>query len=190
MKELFGLKDKEGKEYKLLADNYRDGYTFSAIMPVESPQEFKVGDWIIGTRINALPFRLPDIETVDYIREFEYCYYRPATPQEIESYLIKEAEKRGFVGKCKFRCTNGYLSTQLPQWDFFYLSGADALVTHVVETSSNRAVYCQGKWAEIIPQKKSLPKTKSEFRYFLMEYTVGSTCHGKDVVDFLADFED
>jgi hypothetical protein len=201
MKELFGLKDKEGREYKILFDGE---YPFKgcAIKPIESPQEFKVGDWVWIVsykdkyKLFDCPFRIDDI-TPNNIAMFQLgkeAYYesldnlRPAKAEEIESYLIKEAKKRGFVGKCKFRCTNGYLSTQLPQWDFFYLSGADALVTHVVETSSNRAVYCQGKWAEIIPQKKSLPKSKRDFEKFLNDYNESG--EGNTISNFLADFED
>ena len=47
-------------------------------------------------------------------------------------------------------------------------------------------VYQEGKWAEIIPDKKKLPKTREEFLKFLSEFSLSSGI----VPMFLKEYED
>ena len=47
-------------------------------------------------------------------------------------------------------------------------------------------VYEKGKWAEIVPDKKKLPKTKTEFREALGAYISGV----RTLEEFIVDYED
>ena len=108
--ELFGLRDKDGKEYKLQVEQYRHGYTLSCFAAVfdlkptkKYDSEYKIGQWVkyrpsngsdvwfgIGfIVINHLPpnvLRLRDVRTKEYYfeREDAMC---PMSQSEIDKYL-------------------------------------------------------------------------------------------------------
>ncbi len=207
---LFGLKDENGREYELnVIGNrfYIDGEIITQIKPInaEPTPKFKVGDWIIRKDGN-IPKRIKYVDKYAFLCDDEisdhlfenadgYCAYRFATQSEIESHLIKIAEKKGFKNgvmftglrfhrDCKMLWQVG--STDVEQFKGYYKDG-DYLIVEDVKNGVWELIYQQGKWATIIPDKKPLPKTKEEFMNFL-----GTYCnrHCKSVQEFLDDYED
>lgn len=71
-----------------------------------------------------------------------------ATSSEIESHLIKEAEKRGYKAGVKYISVN-FDNECVVKKDFEYYRGTDNLTD-----GCGGSVYCKGKWATIIPQDK------------------------------------
>ena len=94
--------------------------------------------------------------------------YIEATPEEVEVALINEAKKRGFVEGAKFKSTiseKGQIRTvtEKRNWDF-YLS-YNSLNTSTPKTEwynfntqlqSNPTIFRDGKWAQILPQEKTV----------------------------------
>ena len=108
--------------------------------------------------------------------------FRLATPAEIEAHLKKEAERRGYKGKRVKSAGDGHTDTVIDICEFISgtLYGDGANGRHVI-------LYDRGQWAEILPDKKKLPKTKEESMKFLGDYT---NRHCSTVQNFLDQYED
>lgn len=162
--------------------------------------EFKVGQWVIGKDKDSpfVPARIMSIDegVVNYLywgnlSNVERESYqrkeriRPATKEEIESHLRPICDKK-YVGKKVRDMLNGEIRKvgEFEEYDF-----ERDLMSYYLEGNYNYAVrpYFDGKFAEIIPSKKKLPKTKEEFGAFL-----GAYCnrHTSSVDEFLNDYED
>ena len=154
-----------------------DGVIFERKEP-----EFKVGQWVIGVNgyTPTEPARLISFNSV----EANYIYWnnglkderesweavshiRPATHSEIEEHLIKVAKEKGFKTGVKRHYPKlknvrvGEIKEPLG-----YNFDSDSL------TCDNGYIIWDGRdgWAEILPDKKKLPKTKEEFEAFLDEW--------------------
>ncbi|MCJ7447945.1 MAG: hypothetical protein MUO72_09640 [Bacteroidales bacterium] len=168
MKELFGLKDKEGNEYKILAEPYRDGFTYNAIMPLEKEPEFKIPGWYIINNYSLCNKIVYIIERTEIFLisekgdRFHIKYSNPATQQEIESHLRKICDEK-YIGK-RVKGINGF--TDIISKFLSYESDSDTM-RYKGEGNFIIYLYENGKFAEIISDKKKLPKTKEEFKKFI-----------------------
>ena len=86
--------------------------------------------------------------------------YVEATPEEVESALINEAKKRGFVEGVEFICliSGKKGKTECPGflYEGAYGKNSNSLETSFAETSINGVLYKDGKWATILPQEKTV----------------------------------
>jgi len=181
--ELYGLKDKKGNDVTL--DVEIDQSTTNLVWKIkyikdtEPKPEFKVGQWVYYINpphmkgMDAI-FRIADIhDCADKGRfrlfsgdeggwyEADYC--RLATREEIESHLINIAQKGYPIGTKYIYGGKEYIVRN----KFRYYD--DLYITDGVRGDIG-AVYDNGKWAEIVPQKKKLPKTKEEYVQFLKDF--------------------
>jgi len=149
---------------------------------------FKVGQWVTDDyykEVIRFGYTEKDgrvYDTNGYLRNVGVKYLRHATPQEIESHLRKICDDK-YIGK-KVKC----LSTGrgiIKEYNVYEFKGDTLWYTD--NYGSPMMVYRSGKFAEIIPEKKKLPKTKEEFNSFL-----GAYCnrHTSSVAEFLKDYED
>ena len=205
---LYGLKDKDGKEYEvtlpdMTVPNAIDNRTFKlgdlSIKPVESETEFHVGNWVIAKEkyyrplkprlITSIGTDMHNIVQYNYFDDFDKTkkngcagkYLRHATPQEIEYHLKNICEEK--YNHCIVRDINCPVSVSIgdiiqqsynQMSDTYYINGC--------------VVYRQGKFADIVPEKKKLPKTKQELRRIVI--TAMSAPDGASVDDFMNDYED
>lgn len=199
--ELYGLKDKDGKEYKVTLPDLEVFGSIDnriSIKPVESEPEFKVGDWVVAKEKYFRPYspRLITSIGTDIYNAVQYNYFddfnktekngcdgkylRHATPQEIEQHLRKICEEK--YRNCivdtptvpiGVKIGNIVQQSYNAERDAYYINGCE--------------VYSKGKFAEIIRKQKKLPKTKREFRDFLNDY--GCNHKYEDPMDFLDDYE-
>lgn len=186
---LFGLKDENGKEYVIEADLRSCFRNIINVMPIEPTPKFKVGDWVIRKDGNILK-RIKYVDKYAFLCDDEisghlfenadgYCAYRLATSSEIESHLIKVAEKKGLLKNGILLAGAGYNTR------FKFLGGTikydkkeDALM------EGGMFLYWKGKWATIIPDKKPLPKTKKELMDLLVHIAVhNSHQHVRETLD-------
>jgi hypothetical protein len=197
METLFGLKDEEGKDVKLIItdDPYKHPHVILQVERIEPKPEFKVGQWVIGivgyepkhpARILNINNEYADLdmENGDYYRwrGGDGVYWRLCTPQEIETHLRKICDKK-YIGK---KIDNTVVTTfDEYEYDYdsmFYRDGDHGLVT----------VYKQGQFVEIIPDKKSLPKDRKGIGLLIELY------HGQNdglpfktpIDEFLNEYED
>ena len=130
--------------------------------------EFEVGDWVIATARggnnsvhdwydfkNAI-VRDGDIDRVCDVdgsvlkvfgTAYRAGYVRKATPTEIETALIKEAETRGFKKGVKYKGAS-FNWTEYIHGSLRYFKDVDTLTDGYGES-----VYKQGKWASIVEDK-------------------------------------
>ena len=164
--ELFGLHDKDGKEYKFIN---RYGSACWDAIPITPEPKFKVGDWVIGREsIWTGPHRISDeFDLLGYTDEYDN---RIATKEEIETHLKSIADEKYF-NKTALCLEHGDHRRVLNKYTT-YDKDVDELVTlgSVDGHTCNVWLYRKGKWAEIIPEKKKLPKTKDELVKTLKEY--------------------
>jgi hypothetical protein len=184
--ELYGLKDKDGKEYKVTLPYLEVFGSIDnriSIKPVESEPEFKVGDWVVAKEKYFRPYspRLITSIGTDIYNAVQYNYFddfnktekngcygkylRHATPQEIEQHLRKICEEK-YVGK-RVKCLiDGatYIPYVLDKYDSF----VDTL-WYFDKQGTTIKIYGSGKFADIVPEKKKLPKTKEELMNFVLE---------------------
>jgi len=167
--------------------------TFKSLQP-----EFQTGDWVVLKsdgeinrirEINGNDLRYDD---GSYHQEFK-GYIRHATRQEIEQRLIEICNAKGYIEGAIFHPLNNPLWIQTIGDTFWYDSFDDELHTTAPKQEwnghcSDPVVYSKGKFAEIVPEKKKLPKTKREFRDFLNDY--GCNHKYEEPMDFLDDYED
>lgn len=165
----------------------KEGYVLTKKEP---PQEFKVGDWVICDAGNGCVSKLHRLTGSGLDCPMDHI--RLAAPQEIESHLIKEAEKKGFEKgvKCKWHDENIiYTLTGVWSYGARYYPENDSYFLHGI------MIYCKGKWAEIVQEKRRLPKTKEEFICLIQDLLIKSP-KGYDIAiskwieSELKDFED
>lgn len=190
---LFGLKDENGKEYVIEADLRSCFHNVINVMPIEPTPKFKVGDWVYYScppNIKGLDdvFRIEDIRSTNDIGRYrlkkeegvwhEANDCRFATQSEIESHLIKIAEKKGFKNGVKFKGLRFNRDCKM-RWQVGksmgenyrgYYKNEDCLNVEDVKNNVWELIYKQGQWATIIPDKKPLPKTKDEFYKMIKTY--------------------
>jgi hypothetical protein len=189
--ELFGLKDKDGKEYKLVRDieNFYCRDTNAIHLPqwepvlIEPKPEFKVGDWasdgllvfgrVIGTGYDGGIVYVQDIFTkTEYTLSGSFATHM--SPQEVESHLRKICDEKyiGKRAKCTV-CSDDVLEIE----EFYEYRGGSPLwegTDQMVYTATNgklMSVYSDGKFAEVLPQEsKELPKTIEELSNLLCKF--------------------
>lgn len=91
--------------------------------------------------------------------------------------LIEEAKKRGYVPGVKIHSV-GHSDEIHTITDTIYDVGKDLYFVadesewtgHFQGQCSNPSIYREGVWAEIIPDKKKLPKTRKEFEMFYYDW--------------------
>ena len=145
--------------------------------------EFKVGDWAgyktVDGRIHL--FKIDHFENNRvYGQSFEYedDLYRvtwecctdgliSVTKEEIEAHLKRICNKR-YIGK-KARCLIDNEDIKRIECFAEYDYDDDSIVYNDKD-SRNMYIYQQGKFAEIIPDKKKRPETRAEFEEFLIAY--------------------
>ena len=165
-----------------------DGVIFERKEP-----EFKVGQWVVWSGCHHAIGRIlrkcnsfsdsyalevnGDTTTHD---SCNICNLRPATYSEIESHLIKVAREKYKNGSCvRSAKYNGKFNYDELR-HFEYESAGDIL------WAGGMILYYSGKWAEIVPTKKPLPKTKEEFNAFLGAW---NNRHTHSTNEFLEDYE-
>jgi hypothetical protein len=166
-----------------------DGRSFRRVEHLNSP-EFKVGDWVIDPNaISPTARRIIDIGIDElYTNEDDFFELksspnlRLATRGEIKSHLKNEAIKRGYRTGVKVK----------PLWDSFhnYWELNDVNISYILDNDTfymDSAIYQKGKWAEIITDKKPLPKTKDDLYEFLVAFI---NHHNDDYQDFLDQYKD
>ena len=177
---LFGLKDENGKEYVLNVTNAYKGNTKDInVYPIEPTPKFKVGDWIISTEYpsdgvvriseifgNILYFTGCLSNGNEFHSEIKSQFVRPATASEIKSHLIKEAERRGFKNNVKYKDPVNEKIHKLRFDKLYYCEG------DILTDGWGGAIYQDGQWATIIPDKKPLPKTKDELTQIFYDFAL------------------
>jgi len=161
---------------------------------------FKVGQWVIAINENRSDciFKISKIystyvngsdikQNEDNYSKWTFNSIRLATHSEIEQHLIKVAKEKGFKEGVKYStiCFYEHGSIHKGRGKYEYHESDDYMD---MGTDTFRAtIYKQGKWAEIIPEKKKLPKTKAEFNTFL---GLWANRHTKTTDEFLDNYED
>jgi len=150
--------------------------------------EFKIGQWVIGKNdyYPTEPERIREIEGCQYKPELwtkrlkdesydfpwnSFEYIRPATEEEIESHLKKICDEKYIGKRVKSLHDENYIQKALSFW--VYSFNEDRLWYEIKserQVSTNLLIYEQGKFAEIIPDKKKKPETREEFLIFLDDY--------------------
>ena len=217
MKELFGLKDAEGKKYKLLVESYRDGFTISGILPEQETPKFKIGDWVVWfggkptigrIKKHCLEFgdswELTDMSK-DSKGEYNSCsevYLRLATSEEIKKHISKICFEK-YVGKKIKGIEDGVISTIVAEnykdgishsWVYSFIDDCFSASSPCVEWEkhSNPIIYKKGVWAEVLPDKKKLPKTKDEVVSMLSDFCTSCNVFDwkGDITWFMKQYED
>jgi len=100
--------------------------------------------------------------------------FRHATKEEIESHLVELAEEKGYVEGV---CVNDGISKSVLTGQWVEYRGLEPIDDFAMSSTPIDGrdyicsiVYSSGKWAEIIPAKKSLPKTREDFEDFIDEW--------------------
>ena len=150
------------------------------IKPIEPT--FKVGDWIIGIDGYAprSPFRITAIKGIHFDSENgkgvgcedawrsdlrDEFYVRLCSHAEIETHLKKICDEK-YIGKKVRSLFLSRIGVVTGFCTYKSNPGADEL-WYYDEQRDGTLIYSNGKWAEIIPAKKQLPKTKMEFFVFM-----------------------
>ena len=193
--ELFGLRDRNGIDYKIVKENH-DLYWTAVPLPFATKSMFRVGDWIIGEDNKMCPHnpcRITDIRgrlviyDDDGLEKRQSMGIRHATSQEIESHLRKICDEK-YIGKKvadSFSGTCGYA-----RYFDFYDFKTDCV--YYKNFGNGVCVYRQGKFAEIILDKRPLPKTKEELKDTLFRFNqkYSRTPLADTLTEFLEDYED
>jgi len=177
--ELYGLKNKDGKEYKITMPysplpNCVGNCTFClgdlTIKPVDIEPVFKTGDWV-RSNIDGSVQRIREINGNNlrymdgsYEEEFKHSISH-ATPQEIEQHLRKICDEK-YIGK-KAKCLD--FDDYHYAAKFHLYDVRDDVLYYETLKRDCVCLYRKGKFAEIIPEKKKLPKTKEALMSFVLE---------------------
>jgi len=170
----------------------------------EPEPEFKVGQYylhsqidlirIIGVDKKHIDFQFVKSEQKDFfvVGSHFYCDLSIATPAEIEGHLQKICVK--YVGKeitgfddRRIGIVNSSYFNYNPNDDQFWMRADNDFYI---------CVYSAGKWAEIIPDKKKLPRTKEELYKVLLNFHCAiaqvniNKVKGVCIDDFLKEYED
>lgn len=174
----FKLTDVEGKEFILHVNEAKVGNIVTAkdisIEPVEPPApEIKVGMWVkdpdgdifrVG-RIHDGGSIDGDKNDIKHHRNWDAEDLVICSPAEIEAHLKDVCQK--YVGK-KARCLWNSADDGICSDMFTYYEHDDHLLNH--SNNGRIVLYHKGQFAEIIPDKKPLPKTREEFKQMHEEY--------------------
>jgi hypothetical protein len=193
MKELHGLRDKEGCEYIILVDDTgifdANKYIVKKVEMINHfylESNFKIGQWV---NHKGDIYRIKEIEKDGWCdgdtpgggwnKNSIYL----ATAQEIEEHLKKICDKK-YIGKRIDR----YIIDKF----YKYYAELDEMEYSFKDSELVCQVYRQGRWAEIISDKKKLPKTKEETVILLEQYSKFIKGYISDNVaqQFLIDYED
>ena len=143
----------------------------------QNKPEFKVGDWVVGTKPEHV-YRIRSFYGGNNTDGYDSENLRLATESEIKSHLIEEAERRGYKLNVKYKDydatqTVGYNGEARP---YLYSKAGDYLTD-----GCGGAVYCNGKWAEII---KNTVKLNDEYEAEIYDdhIKVGCQTFSKDVI--------
>ena len=115
--------------------------------------KFEVGDWVVSNLGEIGRIKNDGLELCPNTSNTAYCLgdmsdiKRLATRTEIETALIKEAEKRGFKKGVKYKGASCNW-TEYIHGSLEYFKDGDVLTDGYGES-----VYKQGKWAEIVEDK-------------------------------------
>ena len=150
---------------------HSDGFKWAGFKAGQHPDKTQPVRLIEKRKMNY-----PDMHIVEQSGNvFLFAYkeaFRLATPAEIEAHLKEEAERRGYKPgvRIKYMLQGGLSDIHeriitIRDIDFRYDSLEDELCLYSCGNFSAR-LYSQGKWAEILPDKKKLPKTKEGYKDF------------------------
>lgn len=95
-----------------------------------------------------------------------------ATKEEIESHLIKVAKEKGFKEGCRYNNTAGNTKVAVKDPELYESDNPYSL--HCGEGCGLIYDNRLNQWAQILPSKKALPKTKKEFAHFIDEWSKSS----------------
>lgn len=127
-----------------------------------SKRPFKFGSWEKDGRI---------YDVNGFLRKEKLDYLEIMSDREIESYLIKEAQKKGLCGWRKFKWENEpEVSTMVTGLGYEYVRSVDALTVAVGGWDDRRAIYMDGKWALPVFDCTEPPKTVSELECLLKDF--------------------
>ncbi len=178
----------------------------------EDKPEFKVGDWVCLKK-EHIDNNKGRVLSIDYkgqvaIQIPEYSYdekfyeriddLRLMTVEEIESHLKKICDEKGYKEGTKIRCMDkGNIRTLERPEEWFYNNSTDSFHGCTPQSEweggySNPWIYHQGKFAALVPDKKKLPKTKTELIDFITHYEdVRHGClEGISISNFFDQYED
>jgi len=175
-------------DVEYLKDVIKLGKYYAGCDPYKEEKKpvFKEGDWVIRTVHKDAPrhhegyiFRIDKVYGSDIREKDGVAHYasslRMATNEEIKDHLVRVAIEKGFTGGVKFKWygEGGCEEVSTIKRGFHYLSPLDALTVDIENSSTDRAVYMQGKWATIVKPQEP-PKTTSDlerlFRDFASQY--------------------
>ena len=143
---------------------------FKEIIPEAFKKELEIGKWYKRPHNSAL-FYVTEILNIDsnHCKVFGFDNvgkWMPenaktfpdndfeATPEQIESALINEAKKRGFIDGVKFKDARyGKNSYKVSNENIFRLYNNETLC---IEDDGNVTVFYKGNWAQILPQEKTV----------------------------------
>jgi len=185
---LFGLKDKDDKEYVItLLERAYSGTAWELTdispMTIEPESNFKVGDWVMlkenndeenyyPKRIIAIGGMVKCINNIEDKESWSWYYkhiYRLATPQEIESHLRKICDEK-YVGK-SVRCIGFENEVHKIKEFSLYNNEYDLMYYYIYDNADTCCVYQGGKFAEIVADEfKELPKTVDELVLLLQDF--------------------
>jgi hypothetical protein len=143
--------------------------------------EFKVGQWVISDnaqpqspaiviKINTKHGLLTFDNFMGDIRELAYRrWMRPATPSEIEAHLRKICDEK-YVGK-KVISLNSKAERKVQSFERYDIS-SDTLYYNDFNYNWVASIYCNGKFAEILSEKKKMTMTKEGFKQLYYEWLI------------------
>ena len=189
------MKTIEFKEDEIIVD----GIKYTKDYETKQEPEFKYwAKWseteelfFITKRTNkALWGKFPEYKQEQFINITE-CIV--PTPAEIESHLRKICDEKGFKRGIKYKDVSyGEIVTIVKNPKYTYFETCDVLAIEGIDPTPYDIVYELGKFAEIIPDKKKLPKAKIEFVKFLKDYNIElKDCDDEFTINkFLNQYED
>jgi len=186
--EYFGLKDKDGRDVKLVVTNdpFAHPHPIIRVENIEPVQkmhklEFKVGDWVsdgllvfgrvIGIGCSGVVYVEDVLTKTQYTLSPQNVVF--LTPQEIEAHLRKICDEK-YVGK-KARCLSygKDIDTikEFKRYDEVDRHYNPDQMIYNSESGRLMVVYLHGKFAEIVPDEpKELPKTLEELERLLIHF--------------------
>ncbi len=182
-----------------------DGVSYVSKIKEEIDQPgFKVGQWYVfnNTLFRVTAMSRDEIEYNDengddffIVGSCKYTNSRPATPQEIEAHLSKVLTEKGFVkGATYISLGSGATVKIIKEPSFFYFELSDLMGISGIDPIIHDMVYNKGQFAEIIPDKKKLPKTREELKITLELFANAIQCDpehtGRSADKFLDQYED
>ena len=127
-------------------------------------------------------------DTFDGYGELNKCWVSDlerVTPQEIEDHLRKICDEK-YEGKRIKSLGDGHIGTVI-QGSSYYLEDDSFWVN---DENGVLLLYRDGKFAEIVPQKKKLPKTKKELKELMCNWKYYVPNENVDIDKFLDDYEE